>query len=160
MYQSYVRSEEAYIEETNIVNIINSIRQLKVFMKLMLTQNELKIIEFANYKNPHQRCDNNTSIVESIMAANPMHRFDEMCHKLNLENQSLNELSMINENSKVNNYLLPSNETDLLKKIFDIDLHQIDMNVSSISEDKSIENLIQPQKRFQFGLYEESKLSQ
>ena len=82
MYQSYVRSEEAYIEETNIVNIINSIRQLKVLMKLILTQNQLKIIEFANYKNPHQRCDNNTSIVESIMATNPMHRFDEMCHKL------------------------------------------------------------------------------
>ena len=160
MYKSYLQSEEVYIEETNIVNIINSIRQLKVFMKLILTENQLKIIEFANYKNPNQKHDENKSIVDSIMATSPLHRFDEMCHKLNLENNRLDELSMINESVTFNNYLLPTNEADLLKKIFDINSHQIDMNISSVSEDRSIDTAMQPHKHIQLAsLYEESKLS-
>ena len=78
MYKSYLQSEEVFIEETNIVNIINSIRQLKVFMKLMLTQNQLKIIEFANYKDPHQQYDINKPIIESVLATSPKYRFDKM----------------------------------------------------------------------------------
>ena len=92
MYQNYLQSEKLYTDETNIVNIINSIRQLKVVMNMILTQNQLKIIEFANYKNIDLNCGEDKSIAQYIMNMNPKNRFGRLCHHLNLKNKEFDNI--------------------------------------------------------------------
>ena len=51
MHQNFNNSKEAYTDEIDIINIINSIRQIKASLKVLLTQNQMKIIEFVNYRS-------------------------------------------------------------------------------------------------------------
>ena len=51
MHQNFNNSKEAYTNEIDIINIINSIRQIKTALKVLLTQNQMKIIEFVNYRS-------------------------------------------------------------------------------------------------------------
>ena len=102
----------------------------------------------------------NKPIIESVLATSLKYRFDKMWHQLHPENDRLDELSSLNENSKTNNYLLLANEVDLLKRIFDINSNSIDVNWSSVGEEESIQNIRQFDKRFQYDSDEESKFSQ
>ena len=67
-----------YADEIDIVNIINSIRQLKAAFKVLLTQNQLKILEFANYKSLDKEYDKSKSMAESIFETDAKDRFDKL----------------------------------------------------------------------------------
>ena len=69
MYQKFNISKEKYENEIDIVNILNSVRQLKAAFQVLLTQNQLKIIEFANYRNLTHKCETSKSIVNRVIDA-------------------------------------------------------------------------------------------
>ena len=71
MYQKFNKSDDLYKDEIDIVNIINSMRQMKLGLKALLTKNQLKIIELANYKSLHKNLETNQSIVEDIIQTDP-----------------------------------------------------------------------------------------
>ena len=75
MHQKFKQSEEKYIDEIDIVKIINSMRQLQIAMKVLLTHNQLKINEFANYRNLDDRYDFKQSIVNSVIQTDPKNRY-------------------------------------------------------------------------------------
>ena len=82
-------------------------RQLKVLLKVILTQNQLKIIEFTNYRSISQNMSANESIVESVISTDSKCKFDRLCNVLNIENEKLEGLS--------------TDELDMLYVVLDID---------------------------------------
>ena len=107
MYRNYKQSKQIYTHEIDIVNIINSMRQLKVLLRVILTQNQLKIIEFANYRSLSQNLSADESIAESVISTDPKYKFDRLCNLLNIENEKLEGLS--------------TDEMDMLNEILGID---------------------------------------
>ena len=92
MHKKFKQTEEMYTDEIDIVNIINSIRQLRVALKVLLTENQLKILEFANYRNLDSKYDNKNSIVNSVLETDSKGRYNKLCHHLNLDDKRLDLL--------------------------------------------------------------------
>ena len=94
MHKYVKKSEEIYTNEIDVVNIINYMRQLKVLLRVLLTQNQLKIIEFANYRSLSQKYSDNTSFVESIIETDSKHKFEKLCNELNQDDKNKEGLSI------------------------------------------------------------------
>ena len=92
MHQYFSKSEETYTDEIDIVNIIDAVRQLKTAFKVLLTQNQLKIIEFVNYKSLKSRYKISNPVLENIIQTETKDRYDKLCHELDLDNDSLERL--------------------------------------------------------------------
>ena len=113
---------------------------------MLLTENQQKIIEFANYRNLDSKYDNKHSIVDSIFEASSKDRFNKLCHHLNLHNKRLDWLSI--------------NELNTLKEILGIDSRNEAMEVSNFTEMNLIDKKVYPRKESQASLNEEFKSSQ
>ena len=131
MYQNFNKSTEIYTDEIDIVNIINSIRQLKVAFKVLLTKNQLKIIEFANYRSLNCKHKISKSVAESIIQADSKNRFEKFCNGLDINDQKLEGLSIIDE-------------LNMLNDILGIDPSIEVMNTSNITEARMIRSKVYP----------------
>ena len=67
-----------YTDEIDLVNIINTVRQLKVAFKVLLTKNQLKIIQLANYRSLSCKINSKESIVQSVIEASEKDRLDKL----------------------------------------------------------------------------------
>ena len=120
MYRNYKQSKQIYTHEIDIVNIINSMRQLKVLLRVILSQNQLKIIEFANYRSLSQNLSADESIAESVIKTDSKYKFDRLCNLLNIENEKLEGLS--------------TDELDMLYEVLGIDFGNEATNTSNVTE--------------------------
>ena len=93
MFQKFEQSEKNLTDEIDLVNIINSIRQLKIALKAVLTENQLKIIEFANYRCASENHFKKKSLIETIIEADANMRFEILCNQLNHDNGTVSGLS-------------------------------------------------------------------
>ena len=50
-YHNISKSEDLYTNEVDITSIVNSIRQLRIAMGIILTENQRKILKFSRYRN-------------------------------------------------------------------------------------------------------------
>ena len=132
-----------YTDEIDIVNIINSIRQLRVALKVLLTENQLKILEFANYRNLDSKYDNKNSIVNSVLETDSKGRYNKLCHHLNLDDKRLDLLSI--------------NELNTLYEVLEIDSKNEALDISSCTDMNLLNNKVYPIKGSQLSLKEEHK---
>ena len=95
-------------------------RQLKVLLRVILSQNQLKIIEFANYRSLSQNLSADESIAESVISTDSKYKFDRLCNLLNIENEKLEGLS--------------TDELDMLYEVLGIDFGNEATNTSNVTE--------------------------
>ena len=144
-YQEFKKLEEVYTNEIDLVKIINLMRQLKVAMKVLLTENQRKIIELASFRSLNQSSGFRKTILESLIKTDTKDRYNILCRGLNLNNEKLEGLSM--------------DELNLLHEVLNIDTKTEMLNSSNISESRLIKNKIYPTIESQISLYEEEKSS-
>ena len=119
-----------YTDEIDLVNIINTVRQLKVAFKILLSKNQLKIIQLANYRSLSCKINSKESIVQSVIEASKKDRLDKLCNELDLGNGRLEELS--------------TKELITLNKVLGIELENESNNASNISRTRQSDKRIFP----------------
>ena len=145
MYQKFNTTKETYTDEIDLVNILNSVRQLKVALKVLFTQNQMKIIEFANYRSYTRKCGSNKSIFDNVIETDKNDRFNKLCRQLDLDEKKLDRLS--------------TDELNLLNEVLGIEPNNEVLNSSNITESRLIKNKIYPTIESQMSIYEEDKSS-
>ena len=120
-------------------------RQLKAVFKVLLTQNQLKILEFANYRSLSRKYNISKSILDSVIESDNKDRFSKLCRQLDLDNRKLDRLS--------------SDELNLLNEVLDIESKSEVLNSSNITEGRLIKNKIYPTIESQMSINEELKSS-